>query len=146
MKLFLSYKQKTTYYNRNSWSFSSLGANLTNIITWRSNCVIYNLFTCDVSFPLWRHYLVWQCEVINVKNFNEVLRYFFQVLAPPPPPPPLAYSHVLTIHEVIRRINQLKRICFPKVRETVELISCQNSDTICLMCVPKELSVFSINL
>ena len=45
--------------------------------------VIYNLFTCNVNFPLWRHYLGWQCDVINVKNFHEVLRYFFQILATP---------------------------------------------------------------
>ena len=27
------------------------GANLTAVIFWRSNSVIYNLFTCDVNFP-----------------------------------------------------------------------------------------------
>ena len=49
-----------------------------------SNSVIYNLFTfVDINFPLWRHYLGWQWDIINVKNFHEVLKYFFQILATP---------------------------------------------------------------
>ena len=43
----------------------------------------------------------------------------------------------ITVHEVITRINQLKGIYFPKVPEIVVLMSCQNSDIIPVMCVPK---------
>ena len=39
--------------------------------------------TCDINFPLWSHYLLCQCDVINVKNFHEILRYLFQILATP---------------------------------------------------------------
>ena len=35
------------------------------------------------------------------------------------------------------KVNQLKGIYFPKVREFVELISCQTSDAIPVMCMPK---------
>ena len=37
----------------------------------------------------------------------------------------------------IMRINQPKGIHFPKVKEVVELISCQTNDAIPLMYVPK---------
>ena len=47
------------------------------------------------------------------------------------------YSHVLTVHGVIKHINQLKGVYFLKVREIVELISCQSGDAIPEMCVPK---------
>ena len=53
---------------------------MTKVITWESNFVIYNHFTCDVNISLWRHYLEWQCDV---KNFHEMLRYLFQILATP---------------------------------------------------------------
>ena len=38
--------------------------------TWRSNFVVYSLFTCHVNFPVWRHYLGCQCDVLNVKTFH----------------------------------------------------------------------------
>ena len=44
--------EKTIYYNRNPGSFSNYDANLTTVITWGSNAVI---FTCYVNFPVWRH-------------------------------------------------------------------------------------------
>ena len=44
--------EKTMYYNRNPRSFSNYDANLTTVITWGSNSVI---FTCYVNFPVWRH-------------------------------------------------------------------------------------------
>ena len=53
---------------------------------------------------------------------------------------------ILLIHEVTMRINQLKGIYFPKVREIVELIPCQTNDAGLVMSVPKESLVFSINL
>ena len=56
------------------------------------------------------------------------------------------YSHVLAVHEVIMRINWLKGICFPKMREIVELILCQTSGAIPVICMRKESFVFSINL
>ena len=40
-----------------------------------------NLFTSNANFPVWHHYLECQCRVINVKNFHEMLRYLFQILA-----------------------------------------------------------------
>ena len=52
----------------------------------------------------------------------------------------------MTVHEVIMRINQLKGIYFPKVREIVNLISCQTNDVIPVRCVPKGSLVFLINL
>ena len=59
------------------------------MVSWGSNSVIYNLFTCDVNFPLWRHYLGCQWDSINVKNFHEILRYLFQILATP------LYKHLI---------------------------------------------------
>ena len=56
------------------------------------------------------------------------------------------YSHVLAVHEVIMRINWLKGICFPKMREIVELILCETSGAIPVICMRKESFVFSINL
>ena len=47
------------------------------------------------------------------------------------------YCHVLTVHGVITHINQLKGIYFLKVKEILELISCQTSDAIPVVCVPK---------
>ena len=41
----------------NSRSFSSKDADLTTVITWRSNSVIYNAFTYDVNINVRRHYL-----------------------------------------------------------------------------------------
>ena len=37
----------------------------------------YNLkfFTCDVDFPVWRHYLRCHRDVIIVKNFHEILNF-----------------------------------------------------------------------
>ena len=81
--MFLPCKQKITYYNRDSWSFSSQDANLTKVITWGSKFVIYDIFNCDVSFPLLYHCARWQCNVINVNNFREILRCLFQILASP---------------------------------------------------------------
>ena len=37
----------------------------------------------------------------------------------------------------ITHMNQLKGIYFPKVKKIVELISCQTSDAIPVICVPK---------
>ena len=53
---------------------------------------------------------------------------------------------VLTVYKVIIGINQLKGIYFAKVREILELVSCQTSDAIPAMCVPKRSLVFSFNL
>ena len=55
--------------------------NLTAVIIWGSNSAISNLFTCDVKFSVWRRYLGCQCDDINIKNFREILRYLFQILA-----------------------------------------------------------------
>ena len=30
-------------------------------------------FLCDIGFYVWRH----SCDVINVKNFRDILKYFF---------------------------------------------------------------------
>ena len=43
----------------------------------------WNVFTCNVHFSVWRHYLECQRNVINVKNLYEILRYLFQILATP---------------------------------------------------------------
>ena len=51
--------------------------------TWESNSVIYNFFNCNVNFPAWRHYLGWQCDIINLKSFHENLMYLFQILPVP---------------------------------------------------------------
>ena len=57
------------------------------------------------------------------------------------------YTHVLTVHKVIMCINQLKGIYFPKVREIVEIISCQTNDaTPVLRIWAVWSSEFSINL
>ena len=48
----------------------------------------------------------------------------------------------ITVHGVITHINQLKGIYFPKVREIVEIISCQTNDAIPVMCVPMGHSYF----
>ena len=45
------------------------------MITLGSNFVIYNLPTCDVNFPVLRHYLGCQYDVINVKSFHETLAF-----------------------------------------------------------------------
>ena len=45
--------------------------------------VIYNIFTCSDNFPLWRLYLGWQCDIINVRNFHEILRYLSKILPTP---------------------------------------------------------------
>ena len=39
------------YYNQNPKFLWNYEANLTTVITWGSNSVIYNLFTCDITFP-----------------------------------------------------------------------------------------------
>ena len=40
-------------YNRNSRSFPNYDVDLTTVmITWESNSVIYDLFTCDIDFPV----------------------------------------------------------------------------------------------
>ena len=59
----------------------SYDANLTTVITWKSNYVFYNLFTCDVSFPVWGPYLECRCDAINDKNFHEILMNLLQILA-----------------------------------------------------------------
>ena len=53
------------------------------MITLGSNFVIYNLPTCDVNFPVLRHYLGCQYDVINVKSFHETLGYLLQILVTP---------------------------------------------------------------
>ena len=45
-----------------------------------SNSVIYDLFTRNVNFPLWYHYLRWQYDVIKVKKIHEILRHLFEIL------------------------------------------------------------------
>ena len=40
---------------------------------------------------------------------------------------------ILAVHEVIMCINQLKGIYFPKVKEIVDLISCQTNEAIPLI-------------
>ena len=42
--------------------------------------------------------------------------------------------------------NQLREIDFPKVREILELLSCQNNNAITVMRVPNKSIVFSMNL
>ena len=63
-----------------STSFSNYDANLRTVITWGSNSAS---FTCDVNFAVWRHELGCQYGNINIKNFHEILRYLFQILALP---------------------------------------------------------------
>ena len=41
-----------------------------------------------------------------------------------------SYFHVLTVHEVIMRMNQLKGIYFPEVRKIVDLLLSHTSGTI----------------
>ena len=53
------------------------------MITLGSNFVIYNLPTCDVNFPVLRHYLGCQYDVINIKSFHETLGYLLQILVTP---------------------------------------------------------------
>ena len=76
-------KERKMYYNRNFSSFLNYDTDLTTLINCGSNSVIYNIFTCDVNFPVWRHYLEFQCDVINVKSFHGILRYLFQILVAP---------------------------------------------------------------
>ena len=83
MTAFLSQKQKTIYYNQNSRSFSGCDANLAAVITQESNSLIYHSFTGDVNFPVLCHYIGCQCDITNVKNFHEILTYFFQILTTP---------------------------------------------------------------
>ena len=54
---------------QNSESFFSYDANLTSVITMELK--FFSL--CDVGFFLY----VISCDVINVKNLREILRYFF---------------------------------------------------------------------
>ena len=79
MNLFLFQKQKATFSNGNS----SQDGKLATLFSWGSNSVIYDIFTREVNFPVRRHYLGCQCDVINDKNFHEILRYLFQILAKP---------------------------------------------------------------
>ena len=60
--------------------FLQLACEFDNSDYLRGNSVIYNLFTCDVNFPVWPPYLWCQCDVIKIKNFYEILRYLFQIL------------------------------------------------------------------
>ena len=47
-----SEKKKKTCYNQDSGSSLNYDANLTTAITWGSNFVIHNLFTCNVNSPI----------------------------------------------------------------------------------------------
>ena len=56
--------------------FLQLGCEFEITVTW-------NLFTCNVYFSVWHHYLECQRNVISVKNLHEILRYLFQILVSP---------------------------------------------------------------
>ena len=67
-------------------------------------------------------------DLVSIKTekvSGKLVRYIFSLLS------------CLTIYGEITHINQLKGIYFPKVREIVELISCETSDAIPVMRVPK---------
>ena len=54
-----------------------------SLMTWGGNSVIYDLFTCDVNFPVCRYYLGCQCDITNAKKFYEILKYLVQILPTP---------------------------------------------------------------
>ena len=58
-------------------------AKLTIAIASGNNSLIYNLFTCDNNFFVWRHWMACHCDVINIKSFHLILRYLFQILGRP---------------------------------------------------------------
>ena len=68
------------YCNQNSRPFSNYDANLTTVIAWGSNSVI---FTCNVIYSVWHRYLGCQYDVNNIKNFHKILIYLFWLLATP---------------------------------------------------------------
>ena len=61
---------------QNSESFFNYDANLTSVITMERKFIFF--FVMLVSL-----YDVISCDVIHVKNFREILRYFFWILATP---------------------------------------------------------------
>lgn len=72
------------------------------MITWGSKSVIYNLFTCDANFLVWHCYLQCQSDVIYIENFDEILKYLFQILTTPLS---MLINHILSLMFRKKQLN-----------------------------------------
>ena len=83
LKILLSYYTQSFVKKRLTWTRSCLRNRKQHNQNSSLSPARLQIFTCNVNFPVWRHYLECQRDVINVKNIYEILRYLLQILAMP---------------------------------------------------------------